>query len=68
MKFRVSALEKVRTAVITRQQVGLDINSSDPCLGVVQFETRLEHRLMFFFCVLLTIYDHIESPLLCSMV
>jgi hypothetical protein len=52
LKFRVSALEKVRTAVITRQQVGLDIKDSDLCLGVVQFGTRPEHRLMFFFCAL----------------
>jgi len=27
LKFRVNALEKVRTAVITRQQVGLDVNA-----------------------------------------
>ena len=37
LKFRVSALGIVRTAVITRQQVGLDINASHLCLGVVQF-------------------------------
>jgi hypothetical protein len=59
LKFWVSVLEKVRTAVLTRQQIGLDINASDRCLGVVQFETRSEHRPMFFFRALLTICDHI---------
>jgi hypothetical protein len=59
LKFRVSALEKVRTAVVTLQEVGLDINASDLCLGVVQFETR--NTDMFFFCVY-HLRSHSEPP------
>jgi len=65
LKFRVSALEKVRTAVITRQQVGLDINASDLCLGVVQYETRSEHRLdVFLLRFTYHLRSHSEPPCL----